>query len=289
MAKINNTEQYKVKEFVSKDDIVLGSNSDSALKTSNFSLGGIVDFTAEEMKEQFFHKETYQWSETDLKDRFLDISENRLNVIVVGQNNFVNGVMNGLYGVTISDTIKDGYEIAIRNSRTDYMTIVNNFKDAKIPLRIYTDNDYYLRPNETIKFRYNKRDKCFWVSGALDIRVSESDIDDILGENKYKLFIDSSAGESIDAMDMSTTLTAYVDRYFDDITDKVASWQWFRESGKTKEDQDSDHIWSLDKTEREIYLTAKDFTQNIYEHPITFICQAIIENNQKLIAKTTIG
>lgn len=290
MAKINNTELYKVKELVSKDDIILGSNADDALGTSNFSLGGIVEFTAEEMKDRFFHKDTFLWVETDLRDKFLGVSEERMNVSIVGQNNFVNGVMNGVYGIDFTDeSIRDGYEISIRNSRSDYLTIVNNAKEAKIPLRIYTDNDYYLRPNETMKFRYSKRDKCFWVSGALDIRVSEKDIEDIIGETKYKLFIDSSAGESIDATDMTTTLTPYVDRYFEDFTNQVTNWQWFRESGKTQEDQDSDHIWSLDKTERVLYLTAPDFTHNIYEHAVTFICQAIIDNNKKIIGKATIG
>lgn len=290
MAKINNTDLYKVKDKISKDDIILGSNSAEELGTSNFSIDSIVEFTGEELKNDFFHKDTFLWVETNLVDKFLGVSEDRMNVAIVGQNNFVNGVMNGLYGITFLDvSIRDGYEISIRNNRSDYMTIVNNANEAVYPLKIYTDNDYYLRPNETIKFRYSKRDKCFWVSGALDIRVSEKDINDIIGETKYKLFIDSSSGESIDATDMSTTLTPYVDRYFEDYTDKVTNWQWFRESGKTKEDQDSDHIWSLDKTERVIYLTAEDFTHNIYEHAVTFICQAIIDNNKKLIGKTTIG
>lgn len=116
----------------------------------------------------------------------------------------------------------------------------------------------------------------------------ENGINDIIGSSSLNLFIDSSEGETIAADNLQTTLTATVERYFNDYTNEVVSWQWFRESGDTQEDRDSDAIWSQGKTERIIHLTAADFTSNIYSRSIVFICQAIVQN-QRLTAQTNIG
>lgn len=113
-------------------------------------------------------------------------------------------------------------------------------------------------------------------------------INDIIGTDSLALFIDSSQGDTIAADDMQTTLTATVERYFKDFTPQVVSWQWFRESGDTQEDRDSDAIWAQDKTSRIIHLTNEDFTANIYNRSVTFTCQAIV-NNEIIEAKTTIG
>lgn len=114
------------------------------------------------------------------------------------------------------------------------------------------------------------------------------EIEEIIGTDALHLFIDSSAGESITADYMQTTLTATVERYFNDYSDEVVSWQWFRESGDSVEDRDSDAIWSQGKTERMIHLTEEDFTGNIHLRPIVFVCQAMV-HNQRLIVQTKIG
>lgn len=113
-------------------------------------------------------------------------------------------------------------------------------------------------------------------------------VENIIGTDSLALFIDSSEGDTIAADNMQTTLTATVERYFKDFTPQVVSWQWFRESGDTQEDRDSDAIWAQDKTSRIIHLTNEDFTANIYNRSVTFTCQAIV-NNEVVEAKTTIG
>lgn len=123
----------------------------------------------------------------------------------------------------------------------------------------------------------------------LNIKDKVNDgINDIIGTDSLALFIDSSEGDTIAADNMQTTLTATVERYFKDFTPQVVSWQWFRESGDTQEDRDSDAMWAIDKTNRIINLTTVDFTANIYNRSVTFTCQAIV-NNELIEAKTTIG
>ncbi|MGG5599303.1 hypothetical protein ACPDHJ_05815 [Myroides sp. C8-3] len=136
-----------------------------------------------------------------------------------------------------------------------------------------------------------------WVNNGISEKVIqyiniseqvEEGINNILGKNSLTLFIDSSEGDFIDATNLRTILTATVERYFKDFTHQVIQWQWFRESGKTQADQDSDAIWSLGKNKRIIELTQEDFTQNIYDHSITFMCQAIVEG-QTITARMSIG
>ncbi|MFV0149742.1 phage tail protein [Empedobacter falsenii] len=102
-------------------------------------------------------------------------------------------------------------------------------------------------------------------------------IEEIFGDDSLTIYIESSKGDLLDLDDLNTTLTPYVDRYFNDVTDKVTSWQWYRESGVTQEDIDADDIWAIDKNHRILNLTAEDFTHNIFEHGVTFICEARIE------------
>lgn len=128
--------------------------------------------------------------------------------------------------------------------------------------------------------------KVILYSGVKDIIYNN--VGSIVGEPKLHLFIDSSEGDTIAADNMQTTLTASVERYFKDFTNQVVSWQWFRESGDTQEDRDSDAMWAIDKTNRIIHLTNEDFTANIYNRSVTFTCQAIV-NNELIEAKTTIG
>jgi len=110
-------------------------------------------------------------------------------------------------------------------------------------------------------------------------------IEEIFGDDSLTIYIESSKGDLLDLDDLNTTLTPYVDRYFNDATDKVTSWQWYRESGITQEDKDADDIWAIDKNNRILNLTAEDFTHNIFEHGVTFICEARIE---KIILKARV-
>lgn len=115
----------------------------------------------------------------------------------------------------------------------------------------------------------------------LNIKDKVNDgINDIIGTDSLTLYIQSSAGDLLMADDLNTTLTPTVERYFKDYTNQVISWQWFRESGDTQEDRDSDELWSLDKQQKDLVLTTDDFTQNVHHHSIKFTCQAIVNNQQ---------
>lgn len=222
----------------------------------------------------YVSKLSYSWREVNM-DRLLSVSDSNRNIDVIGGNSFVEGVKNGLFGFEV-DKLADGYEVSIRNNRSDYITIIHN-SNAGIPIFLYTLENYYLRPLEVIVLKYISSNNCFVVSGALDIRLSADNVDDIIGYDSNNMFIDSAKGFLLTADDLNTTLTPTIQRYWKDITYKAVAWQWFRTSGTTQEDQDSDAIWSIDKKQRILNLTAEDFTNNIYERSITFTCQAIVE------------
>lgn len=236
----------------------------------------------------FVSKLSSRWFQIDLNDKIITAEVNARNFQIIGGNKLIDGLMNGLFGFEFEGEFPDGFEISVRNRRTDYVTIVHNSNSVLIPIKLYTLENYFLRPDETIVLKYDKNENIFVVAGGLDIQLSWQNVDNIIGTDSMTLFIDSSEGETIAADNMQTTLTATVERYFKDWTDQVVSWQWFRESGDTQEDRDSDAIWSLDKTDRILPLTAPDFTPNIYSQSITFTCQAIV-NNQIITAQTTIG
>ncbi|MDR2223814.1 MAG: hypothetical protein LBE34_13930 [Flavobacteriaceae bacterium] len=232
----------------------------------------------------FVSKLSFGWVQQIMQYGFVSISDQVRNIDVIGGNQYEGNIANPLSKIDFKRELYDGIEISIRNSRTDYMTIRHNISN----IFLYTLKDYYLRPGEIIVFKYVKSEDKFYVHGALDIPLTLDNVDEIIGVDSLALFIDSSEGDFIDSMNMRTTLTATVERYFKDFTHQVVQWQWFRESGTTKEDQDSDAIWSLGKNKRIIELTQEDFTQNIYDHSITFMCQAIVEG-QTLTAKMNVG
>lgn len=236
----------------------------------------------------FISKLSYRWVQVNHQDKILAADVNKRNIEVIGGNSFIDGIMNGMFGILVDQNFPDGFEVSVKNNRTDYITIVHDALGVAFPIKLYTQKNYFLRPNETIVLKYVKNETCFVVSGGLDIQLTYQNVDDILGTDSLHLFIDSSEGETIAADNLQTTLTATVERYFNDFTNEVVSWQWFRESGNTQEDRDSDAIWSQGKTERIIHLTAADFTPNIYSRSIVFICQAIVQN-QRLTAQTNIG
>lgn len=236
----------------------------------------------------YVSKLSYQWVKVDLRDKQLALNINKRNIEVIGGNSFTGNTMNGLFGFELEQNFPDGFEVAVRNLRTDFITIVHNDLQAEKPIKLYSQKNYFLRPNEVINFRYVKSDDCFVVSGALDIQLTTDNIDDLIGTDSLRLFIDSSEGDLISADNLQTTLTATVERYFNDFTNEVVSWQWFRESGDAQEDRDSDAMWSVGKTSRIVHLTAADFTPNIYNRSIIFTCQAIVQN-QRLTTQTAIG
>lgn len=220
------------------------------------------------------------WFKSFIVNRIVNVTPYVTSIEIVGSNDYMNNKFtNVIFGVE-ANNIYDGMEISILNSRTDYCTISHNAHiDAPIPFFLYTHQDYYLRPNETIVFKFQQDRNVFVVKGGLDIRkLTEQDIGDIIGNDSLTLFIDSSEGEFLDYSNPRTLLTPYVDKYFKDYTDKVTRWQWFRESGDTQEDRDSDEIWSQDKTSRLLLITEDDLTEKIYNNSVTFICQAIIES-----------
>ncbi|MCP1997304.1 phage tail protein [Flavobacterium sp. HSC-61S13] len=112
-------------------------------------------------------------------------------------------------------------------------------------------------------------------------------ITDVLGTDSLSLFVESSAGELLDADNLNTSLTPTVMRYFKDFTNDVVKWQWYRESGTTQEDKDADEIWAIDKNTAVLELNAEDFTQNIHLGSVAFTCQATV-NNETITVKIEI-
>lgn len=234
-------------------------------------------------------RKTVKWHDVEVDSRYIKVDYEHRNINVVGSDHFVDGNLNFIHGLVIVNDIVDGVEINIRNSRGSDLTIVNRSIDDGSPFVLYTNENYKLKKDAVITFKYVKKDNNFVATGLLKAIISKEDIDGAIGQkDRFTLFIDSSKGDSIDASDMSTTLTAYVDEYFNDVTDSVTSWQWFRESGKTQEAIDSDEIWKIGKNERSVYLKSVDFTDRIYEQGIVFTCEAVIDEF-KLVTKTTIG
>lgn len=67
-------------------------------------------------------------------------------------------------------------------------------------------------------------------------------------------------------------LTGKVYNYFQDVTEKVSSFQWKRDSG----DPTRDKAWEVGKTDSTLTLTEEDFTQAIYTKDVTFTLEVVI-------------
>jgi len=266
----NNPDGYVIPRIVGNDlPYLYIYTSDAGIQTLGSDVAG-----------DFISKLSTRWVQVNMKGKTIPIDINQRNIEIVGGNSFDEGVKNGMYGFEVDANFPDGFEVSIRNSRTDYITVLNNAITGGLSIKLYTLENYYLRPGEVIVFKYVKTENCFVVSGALDIRLSSQNVDDIIGLDSLNMFIESSKGHLLMFDDLRTTLTPTIQRYWKDMTNSAVGWQWFRESGKTQEDQDSDEIWSQGKTKRVLELVPEDFTLNVGETSITFTCQAIVEGQE---------
>ncbi|MDM1325919.1 hypothetical protein [Myroides odoratimimus] len=209
------------------------------------------------------------WVDVDHKKPVLEATEQRSHINIVGGNVVIDTIANGIFEISVPVDFHDGYEVAIRNLRTSYLTLVNSSK-----LRIYTGQDYTLRPGEIITFKYDKREQCFVVSGALDIRLDWQNVDEIIGVDSMRMVVDSSAGDALNPNDLNTKLTPTILRYFKDYTSDAVGWQWSRFSG----DETADKVWSKGKTKRVLELTPVDFTDAINKGNVSFMCEAVVNN-----------
>lgn len=209
------------------------------------------------------------WVDVDHKKPVLEATEQRSHINIVGGNVIIDTIANGIFEISVPVDFHDGYEVAIRNLRTSYLTLVNSSK-----LRIYTGQDYTLRPGEIITFKYDKREQCFVVSGALDIRLDWQNVDEIIGVDSMRMVVDSSAGDALNPNDLNTKLTPTILRYFKDYTSDAVGWQWSRFSG----DETADKVWSKGKTKRVLELTPVDFTDAINKGNVSFMCEAVVNN-----------
>ncbi|MFM9400779.1 hypothetical protein ACKLNQ_02430 [Myroides odoratimimus] len=209
------------------------------------------------------------WVDVDHKKPVLEATEQRSHINIVGGNVVIDTIANGIFEISVPVDFHDGYEVAIRNLRTSYLTLVNSSK-----LRIYTGQDYTLRPGEIITFKYDKREQCFVVSGALDIRLDWQNVDEIIGVDSMRMVVDSSAGDALNPNDLNTKLTPTILRYFKDYTSDAVGWQWSRFSG----DETADKAWSKGKTKRVLELTPVDFTDAINKGNVSFMCEAVVNN-----------
>ncbi|MDM1397119.1 hypothetical protein HX049_08015 [Myroides odoratimimus] len=217
----------------------------------------------------YISKLSLGWVDVDHKKPVLEATEQRSHINIVGGNVIIDTIANGIFEISVPVDFHDGYEVAIRNLRTSYLTLVNSSK-----LRIYTGQDYTLRPGEIITFKYDKREQCFVVSGALDIRLDWQNVDEIIGVDSMRMVVDSSAGDALNPNDLNTKLAPTILRYFKDYTSDAVGWQWSRFSG----DETADKAWSKGKTKRVLELTPVDFTDAINKGNVSFMCEAVVNN-----------
>lgn len=228
-----------------------------------------IQRTANDNSGDYVSKLSLGWVDVDHKKPILEATEQRSHINIVGGNVIIDTIANGIFEISVPVDFHDGYEVAIRNLRTSYLTLVNSSK-----LRIYTGQDYTLRPGEIITFKYDKREQCFVVSGALDIRLDWQNVDEIIGVDSMRLILDSSAGDVLNPNDLNTKLTPTILRYFKDYTSDAVGWQWSRFSG----DETADKVWSKGKTKRVLELTSVDFTDAINKGNVSFMCEAVVNN-----------
>ena len=217
----------------------------------------------------YISKLSLGWVDVDHKKPVLEVTEQRSHINIVGGNVIIDTIANGIFEISVPVDFHDGYEVSIRNLRTSYLTLVNSSK-----LRIYTGQDYTLRPGEIITFKYDKREACFAVSGALDIRLDWQNVDEIIGVDSMRMVVDSSAGDALNPNDLNTKLTPTILRYFKDYTSDAVGWQWKRFSG----DEAADTAWAKGKTKRVLELTPVDFTDAINKGNVSFMCEAVVNN-----------
>lgn len=215
----------------------------------------------------YVSKLSYAWVDVDHDKAVLEATEQRAHINIVGGNKIIDTIANGIFEISVPEGFHDGYEVAIRNLRTSYVTLVHSNK-----LRIYTGQSYTLRPGEIVTFRYDKKNKAFAVSGALDIRLDWQNVDEIIGVDSMRMVVDSSAGDALNPNDLNTKLTPMIMRYFKDYTSDAVGWQWARFSG----DETADKEWAKGKTKRVLELTPADFTDAIHKSNVSFMCEAVV-------------
>ncbi|MDM1378824.1 hypothetical protein [Myroides marinus] len=228
-----------------------------------------VQRTANDNSGDYVSKLAMSWVDVDHDKAVLQATEQGCNINIIGGNKIIDTVANGVFEISVPATFSDGYEVAIRNLRSSYLTLVNSAK-----LRIYTGQNYTVRPGEIVVFKYDKREQCFAVSGALDIRLDWQNVDEIIGVDSLRMVVDSSKGDALNPNDLNTKLTPTILRYFKDYTSDAVGWQWKRFSG----DEASDTAWAKGKTKRVLELTPVDFTEAINKGNVSFMCEAIVNN-----------
>ncbi|KZE82899.1 hypothetical protein AV926_04945 [Myroides marinus] len=228
-----------------------------------------VQRTANDNSGDYVSKLAMSWVDVDHDKAVLQATEQGCNINIIGGNKIIDTVANGIFEISVPATFSDGYEVAIRNLRSSYLTLVNSAK-----LRIYTGQNYTVRPGEIVVFKYDKREACFAVSGALDIRLDWQNVDEIIGVDSMRMVVDSSAGDALNPNDLNTKLTPTILRYFKDYTSDAVGWQWKRFSG----DEAADTAWAKGKTKRVLELTPADFTDAINKGNVSFMCEAIVNN-----------
>lgn len=241
--------------------------NDRGIQSVNTDVGG-----------DYVSKLSFGWVDVDHDKPVLEATEQRSHINIVGGNKVINLVANGVFEIGVPADFHDGYEVSIRNLRTSYVTLVNSDK-----LRIYTGQDYTLRPGEIVTFRCDKRNKAFVVSGALDIRLDWQNVDEIIGVDSMRMMVDSSAGDALNPNDLNTKLTPTILRYFKDYTSDAVGWQWARFSG----DETADAEWAKGKTKRVLELVPADFTAAIHTGQVSFMAEAVV--NESVVSGVWVG
>lgn len=106
-----------------------------------------------------------------------------------------------------------------------------------------------------------------------------SDVSNALGRGDLRMEIESSAGNILLAgrEDFTSTLTAKVLFYINNITSDVTKWKWTRFTGIDQESMDSDALWNFgqkDNNSNKVEISKSD----VISGKATFICDATVNN-----------
>lgn len=114
--------------------------------------------------------------------------------------------------------------------------------------------------------------------GDISLEDYFNDVSNALGNGDLRMEIKSSAGAvMVGGRNFTSTLTAKVLFYINNITNSVTSWKWTRFSGDTPEAMDSDALWNFgqkDNNTNTVVINRDD----VLSGRAIFICDAKVNN-----------
>lgn len=119
----------------------------------------------------------------------------------------------------------------------------------------------------------NKDDSGYTSLEDIITKHTRAEIESVMGDGYLRMEIDASNfGVIIDDL-IDIELTATVLRFFNNISDDVKKWEWFRETGDIGNDIHWGALREADRFKRTITITGSD----LKEDSTVFICEATVE------------